>query len=82
MKAQEWTPELRARHSARMKRCWQERNDGRYGVDSDWRMIGVCFRRAGETPEQILNRLATALNCEPRQVCDRVIRMLEERKKS
>lgn len=33
----------------------------------------------GETPEQILNRLAARLNCEPRQVCDRVIRILEER---
>ena len=33
----------------------------------------------GETPEQILNRLAARLNCEPRQVADRVIRMLEER---
>lgn len=35
--------------------------------------------RTGETPEQILNRLAARLNCEPRQVCDRVIRILEER---
>lgn len=31
------------------------------------------------TPEQILNRLAAKLGCEPRQVADRVIRMLEER---
>lgn len=37
--------------------------------------------RVGETPEQILNRLAVRLNCEPRQVADRVIRMLEERAK-
>ena len=37
--------------------------------------------RVGETPEQILNRLAARLNCEPRQVADRVIRMLEERAK-
>jgi hypothetical protein len=35
--------------------------------------------RTGETPEQILDRLAARLNCEPRQVADRVIRMLEER---
>lgn len=38
--------------------------------------------RTGETPEQILNRLAARLNCEPRQVADRVIRMLEERQKA
>ncbi len=35
----------------------------------------------GETPEQILNRLAARLNCEPRQVADRVLRILEERQK-
>lgn len=35
--------------------------------------------RTGETPQEILERLAARLNCEPRQVCDRVIRMLEER---
>ncbi len=35
----------------------------------------------GETPEQILERLAARLNCEPRQVADRVLRMLEERKR-
>jgi hypothetical protein len=33
----------------------------------------------GENPQQILDRLAKTLNCEPHQVCDRVIRMLEER---
>jgi len=37
--------------------------------------------RTGETPEQILNRLAARLNCEPRQVADRVIRMLEDRRR-
>lgn len=37
--------------------------------------------RTGETPEQILARLAARLNCEPRQVCDRVIRMLEDRQR-
>lgn len=37
---------------------------------------------AGETPEQILDRLAKELHCEPRQVCDRVIAMLEERRKN
>lgn len=31
--------------------------------------------------EAILNRLAAKLGCEPRQVADRVIRMLEERQK-
>lgn len=36
--------------------------------------------RAGETPEQTLDRLAKELHCEPRQVCDRVIAMLEERR--
>ena len=40
---------------------------------------GVPLSPRGETPEQILNRLAARLNCEPRQVTDRVIRMLEER---
>ena len=38
--------------------------------------------RTGETPEQILDRLAKELGCEPRQVCDRVIAMLEERRKN
>lgn len=41
---------------------------------------GTPLSPRGETPEQILNRLAARLNCEPRQVADRVIRMLEERK--
>lgn len=35
--------------------------------------------RTGETPQEVLNRLAARLNCEPRQVADRVIRMLEEK---
>lgn len=35
-----------------------------------------------ETPEQILDRLAKELGCEPRQVCDRVIAMLEEMRKA
>ncbi len=35
--------------------------------------------RTGETPQEVLGRLAARLNCEPRQVADRVIRMLEER---
>lgn len=38
--------------------------------------------RAGETPKQTLDRLAKELGCEPRQVCDRVIAMLEERRKA
>ena len=38
--------------------------------------------RTGETPEQILDRLAKELHCEPRQVCDRVIAMLKERKRA
>lgn len=37
--------------------------------------------RTGETPQQVLERLAARLNCEPRYVADRVIRMLEERAK-
>lgn len=32
----------------------------------------------GNTPEAILARLAERLGCEPRQVFDRVVRMLEE----
>jgi hypothetical protein len=36
--------------------------------------------RTGDTPEQILARLAARLNCEPRQVFDRVVRMLEEKR--
>lgn len=38
--------------------------------------------RTGETPEQILDRLAKELGCAPRQVCDRVIAMLKERRKN
>lgn len=38
--------------------------------------------RTGETPEQILDRLAKELGCAPRQVCDRVIAMLEEMRKN
>lgn len=41
--------------------------------------MGLPLSPRGETPEQILNRLAARLNCEPRQVADRVIRILEER---
>ena len=36
---------------------------------------------ADETPQDILDRLAKELGCEPRQVCDRVIAMLEECKR-
>jgi hypothetical protein len=36
----------------------------------------------GETPKQILERLAREFGCEPRQVADKVIRMLEERAKA
>lgn len=36
--------------------------------------------RTGETPQQVLERLAARLGCDPQQVADRVIRMLEERK--
>jgi hypothetical protein len=43
-------------------------------------MVLARSPRTGETPEQILDRLAKELNCEPRQVCDRVIAMLKERK--
>jgi hypothetical protein len=35
-----------------------------------------------EAPERILQRLATRLNCEPRQVFDRVVKMLEERQQN
>jgi hypothetical protein len=46
----------------------------------DWYERNMLSPR-GETPKQILNRLAREMNCEPRQVADRVIRMLEERKR-
>ncbi len=37
--------------------------------------------RTGGTPQEVLERLAARLGCEPRQVADRVIRMLEEHKR-
>ncbi len=33
----------------------------------------------GETPQEILNRLAQELKCRPNQVADKVIEMLKER---
>lgn len=42
---------------------------------------GLSLSPRGETPEEILNRLAARLNCEPRQVADRVLGMLEDRKR-
>lgn len=35
--------------------------------------------RRGETPQEILNRLAQEMKCRPNQVADRVLEMLKER---
>jgi len=56
-------------------------NRGNLTVPCDCECHGSHSPRTGETPEQILDRLAKELGCEPRQVCDRVIAMLEERKR-
>ena len=40
--------------------------------------IEVCPKHPARTAIDALNRLAARLGCEPRQVADRVIRMLEE----
>lgn len=48
-------------------------------LDFEWPPVSP---RTGETPQEILDRLALELGCEPRQVCDRVIAILEERRKN
>lgn len=41
-------------------------------------LAGSCECKRPASPETVLARLAARLNCEPRQVFDRVVRMLEE----
>ncbi len=56
--------------------CWKSPNGAAYrGPSRAWQVM----KMQAESPEQILARLAERLGCEPRQVGDRVIRMLEER---
>jgi hypothetical protein len=63
MNARAWTYRMRQAHSVRMKRYWAQRR-------AHPKMI--------RNPEKILARCALTLNCEPRQVYDRLLERLKE----